>query len=232
MSQSPRRPQYALLGGLFLFTSVALVPLVWGVLTSLKHPADAFSIPPKLIFTPTLEYHVAIWTDYDFPKFLLNSLIVAFGTIVISVPVSTLAAYGLSRMPASRSSSILLGLFAIRMFPHLLLAIPSRRHSAAIDSSPRKTSSTMRIFSSAEYCLRVARRMSLMTCSAGAFPVPDFCLIFAPLKGYDELEILRSLLSRFGPISAEAGQPAFVKQPETPPSGGPKSGIGSQWAGL
>jgi len=61
------------------------------------------------------------------------------------------------------------------------------------DSSPRRPSSTMRIFSSAEYCLRVGRRMSLMTCSAGAFPVPDFagvvlrfCLIFAPLKGYDE----------------------------------------------
>src|SRR5687768_12888175 len=63
----------------------------------------------------------------------------------------------------------------------------------------------MRIFSSAEYCLRVARRMSLIICSAGAFPVPDFCLIFAPLKGYDEPEILRSQLSRFGPISANAG---------------------------
>jgi hypothetical protein len=48
--------------------------------------------------------------------------------------------------------------------------------------------------------------MSLMTCSAGAFPVPDFCLIFAPLKGYDEPEILRYQLSRFGPISADAGQ--------------------------
>src|SRR5690606_9949651 len=71
---------------------------------------------------------------------------------------------------------------------------------------PRRPSSTIRIFSSAPYCLRVARRMSLMTCSAGAFPVPDFCLIFAPLKGYDEPEILRSQLSRFGPISADAGQ--------------------------
>jgi hypothetical protein len=31
----------------------------------------------------------------------------------------------------------------------------------------------MRIFSSAEYCLRVAQQMSLMTCFAGAFPVPQ-----------------------------------------------------------
>src|SRR5688572_25246306 len=77
----------------------------------------------------------------------------------------------------------------------------------------------MRIFSSAEYCLRVARRMSLMTCSAGAFPVPDFCLIFAPLKGYDEPEILRYQLSQFGPISADAGQslasPIPIREPQS-----------------
>ena len=83
--------------------------------------------------------------------------------------------------------------------------MPSRRHSAAIDSSPRRPSSTMRIFSSAPYCLRVARRMSLTTCSAGAFCVPAFCLIFAPLKGYDEPEILLSQLSRFCLIGADAG---------------------------
>ncbi|WP_156464946.1 DUF2924 domain-containing protein, partial [Mesorhizobium sp. Root552] len=34
------------------------------------------------------------------------------------------------------------------------------------------------------------------------------CLIFAPLKGYNEPEILRSRLNRFGPISADAGQAA------------------------
>ncbi|WP_210168929.1 hypothetical protein, partial [Mesorhizobium sp. Root552] len=34
------------------------------------------------------------------------------------------------------------------------------------------------------------------------------CLIFAPLKGYNEPEILRSRLNRFGPISADAGQHA------------------------
>src|SRR4051794_35790536 len=83
--------------------------------------------------------------------------------------------------------------------------MPSRRHNAAIDSSPRRPSSTMRIFSSAPYCLRVARRMSFATCSAEAFCVPAFCLIFAPLKGYDEPEILPSQLSRFCLIGADAG---------------------------
>jgi hypothetical protein len=53
-----------------------------------------------------------------------------------------------------------------------------------------------------------------MTCSAGAFPVPDFCLIFAPLKGYDEPETLRLQLSRFGPTSADAGQGRLILLPD------------------
>jgi class 3 adenylate cyclase len=52
-------------------------------------------------------------------------------------------------------------------------------------------SSTMRIFSSAENCRRVARRMSFTTSSAGCFAGPDVCFIFAP-DGYDEPEILPS----------------------------------------
>jgi hypothetical protein len=58
-------------------------------------------------------------------------------------------------------------------------------------SSPRNPSSTTRIFSSAEKCQRVARRMSLIAASAGCFPGPDFYLIFASY-GYDDPENLRS----------------------------------------
>ena len=44
-----------------------------------------------------------------------------------------------------------------------------------------------------------------MTFSADGFGVPAFCLIFAPLKGYDEPEILRSSLTRLCLIDADAG---------------------------
>src|SRR5882762_8346972 len=67
--------------------------------------------------------------------------------------------------------------------------MPSRRHGSAMLSSPRSPSSTTRIFSSAQKCRRVARRMSLIASSAGCFSGPDFCLIFAP-GGYDDPEIL------------------------------------------
>jgi hypothetical protein len=61
-----------------------------------------------------------------------------------------------------------------------LSAMPSRRQSSAMLCSTRKPSSTMRIFSSAEYCLRVARRMSFTIRSEDILEVPDFWLISTP----------------------------------------------------
>ena len=54
------------------------------------------------------------------------------------------------------------------------------RLDAGTVCSPRRPSSTMRIFSSAEYCLRVARRMSFTIRSEDILGVPDFWLISTP----------------------------------------------------
>ena len=48
----------------------------------------------------------------------------------------------------------------------------------------------MRIFSSAEYYFRVARRMSLIALAAPVWRVCNFCLIFVPFDHYDEPETL------------------------------------------
>jgi multiple sugar transport system permease protein len=118
------RNQTLLFAALTIFTLINLIPLIWAALTSVKNPADAFTIPPTIFFHPTIEYHREVWFDRGFVHYLINSLIVSAGTVLISVPIGSLAAYGLSRMPQRRASPILFGLFAIRMFPHMLLAIP------------------------------------------------------------------------------------------------------------
>src|SRR3974377_309700 len=63
----------------------------------------------------------------------------------------------------------------------MLSTIPSRRHSSAIAYSPRRPDNTIRIFSSAEYRLRVAGAISRRVCSAVSDGT-DFCLIFAPSR--------------------------------------------------
>jgi multiple sugar transport system permease protein len=114
-------PLFLLLAG---FTAVTLIPVVWTFLTSLKQPVDAFAIPPRLIFTPTFEFHAEVWIEKQFWRYLINSVVISVCTVVISVSIGTMAAYGLSRLRGTTSRGLLFGLLAMRMFPHILLAIP------------------------------------------------------------------------------------------------------------
>jgi ABC-type glycerol-3-phosphate transport system permease component len=50
--------------------------------------------------------------------------LISIGTVVASVSVGTMAAYGLSRLCGAASRGLLFVLLSMRMFPHILLAIP------------------------------------------------------------------------------------------------------------
>src|SRR6185437_3739774 len=76
------RNQTLLFIGLVIFTFVNLVPLIWAALTSVKNPADAFTVPPTIFFQPTMEYHREVWVDRGFVHYLINSLIVSAGTVL------------------------------------------------------------------------------------------------------------------------------------------------------
>ena len=45
------------------YALVALVPIVWIVLTSIKSPNDAIAYPPKVLFAPSLEGYVNVFTQ-------------------------------------------------------------------------------------------------------------------------------------------------------------------------
>jgi len=120
----PRTSQTLLFAALCLFTAMTLTPVLWALLTSIKQPIDAFAIPPKLIFAPTLEFHQQVWLEKGFARFLVNSLVIAVATVAISVSIGTMAAYALSRMRGRTANGVLFALLSLRMFPHMLLAIP------------------------------------------------------------------------------------------------------------
>src|SRR5271154_2002377 len=70
----------------------------------------------------------------------------------------------------------------------------------------------MRIFSSAEYCLRVARRMSWTTFSAGSLDDRVCCLIFAPVNVTmsQKLSLLQSANSVSRVLTADSPDGFFV----------------------
>src|SRR5215831_18899297 len=80
-------------------------------------------------------------------------------------------------------------------------------------SSPRRPSSTMRIFSSAEWCRRVALRISRTVFSALSGMRLLACLIVAPQRGYDEPAILPYAISSICPTSADGLHGCHRRQP-------------------
>jgi multiple sugar transport system permease protein len=109
---------------LLAVVAYSLFPIYFALTTSLKQTRDAFSMPPKWVFTPTLVHHAYIWTETPFPRYLVNTLIITTGAVLLSIPLGCMAAYYLARYRSRSIHVLLFTLLAVRMFPRILLIIP------------------------------------------------------------------------------------------------------------
>ena len=100
-----------------------LVPLAWVVMVSVKTQLDAFAYPPLFIFRPTVEHYAAIFQDETFVHAIRNSLIIACGSVFLSL---------LLAIPATYAIANLTGHAASRFSPYCVIGM--RRHglSAAL----------------------------------------------------------------------------------------------------
>ncbi|MFN8524663.1 MAG: carbohydrate ABC transporter permease [Chloroflexota bacterium] len=130
---------YVILTGWIIFT---LFPVVWLLVSSVKEPNKVFAMPPEWIFTPTLHnYEVVLGLtipteletvteaqegtgDSPFPKFLLNTVIVALGTTALSLSLGSAAAYALTRFFHRARTGLLVGIMMTRLVPPIVLIIP------------------------------------------------------------------------------------------------------------
>jgi len=100
-------------------------PAVWILLTSLKTEAELVSKP--ITYWPhdaTLDNYVRAFTDQPLLRYLGNSALVALGATVVSLVVSTLAAYAIARLNLKRRQLILTCIVASSMFPLVTLLVP------------------------------------------------------------------------------------------------------------
>ena len=109
-------------------------PFVWILLTSLKSSGDILSVPPKFVFTPTFDNYAALImgeqrgqyssTSPDFPRFFLNSMIISFGAVALSVAAGIPAAYALARFTFPLKNAIAFVLMSFRFVPFIAFVIP------------------------------------------------------------------------------------------------------------
>jgi len=111
---------YALTFGLL---AVTLFPVLWLVQMSLKVEAEAFQMPPRLLFVPTLENYRALF-EGKFARSFGNSVIVSVSTTLVSLLLGVPAAYALSRAGFRTEKSVALWVLTTRMAPPIAFAIP------------------------------------------------------------------------------------------------------------
>jgi multiple sugar transport system permease protein len=113
---------YLLIGLALLFM---LTPIVWLLSTSLKDRSEMFSFPLRLLPEEFVwENYIKIWQAVPFGTYLKNSIFISVYATLMTLAISTLAAYSFSRFRFKRKQGILSMILFSQMFPSVLLIIP------------------------------------------------------------------------------------------------------------
>ena len=110
---------------LILFLLFLLFPFYWTFVTSLKSSAELHST--TVVYwpaNPTFQAYSYLFEQYNFLHPMKNSLIVAVITTLVSLTVSTLAAYAFSRFRFKGRKPLMVLFLTNNMFPTVLLLIP------------------------------------------------------------------------------------------------------------
>ncbi|THD44444.1 MAG: carbohydrate ABC transporter permease [Bradyrhizobium sp.] len=111
---------------LALFVAFCLFPFLWMIDTSLKPVAEVRSLNPSFwIVHPTLDNFRRVLADDNFPIYFRNSVIVAGGSTIFTLIVSTFCGYALSRFPRQRlTQAVGSALLVSQMIPGVLILAP------------------------------------------------------------------------------------------------------------
>jgi len=108
-----------------ILMTVVIAPFYWIFSSSIKAPQEIIARKPTpLPQSFTLEHYDKLLGHSNFPTYLQNSLVVAFGTMLITVFLSTLAAYGLYRLRFPGRNLLFRVILITYAFPGVLLLVP------------------------------------------------------------------------------------------------------------
>lgn len=105
--------------------AVLLFPIYWMIITSLAPASALRSFPPQFWpANPQWSTYTNLIFNTDMPRWLFNSALVAIVSTAISLLVSVLAAYSLSRYTMKGGEAVGLFILMSKMLPATMLIIP------------------------------------------------------------------------------------------------------------
>jgi multiple sugar transport system permease protein len=111
-------------GILWLIAIFFFLPVLWVILASLKTPNDILAVPPKFVFTPSLENITSMLSGSNTIPYFVNSLVLSIGSVLIALVVSYLAAYAFSRYKPPATNFLMFLLLSTRMVPVAASVVP------------------------------------------------------------------------------------------------------------
>ena len=101
-----------------------LFPIYWMIIASFKDNKVLMHIPPQFYPTfSTFENYKSIITNTKYLRYIKNSLIVSFITVVIDLTFSVLAGYSLSRFRYPGRKTIMTLTLSSQVFPGIVIVI-------------------------------------------------------------------------------------------------------------
>jgi multiple sugar transport system permease protein len=110
-----------------LIMLILLFPFYWMVLTSVKPNAqliDMKTFNPFWVVEPTLDHIKRLLFETEYPRWLWNTMYVAFAATMLSIFASVLAAYAIVRLRFRGANMIGAAIFMAYLIPPSILFIP------------------------------------------------------------------------------------------------------------
>jgi ABC-type glycerol-3-phosphate transport system permease component len=123
--RTPAHRRVLLYAGALVLVVGAAFPLFWMVSTSLKPSGEIFATPPRMIPAhPTLDNFGRLFTETSFLTYFRNSATVALTAVLLTLAVSALGAYGLTRFAFRGRDKVAALILTTYMFAPVMIIIP------------------------------------------------------------------------------------------------------------
>lgn len=101
-----------------------LFPLYWLLITATRNQSEAFALPPKFIYIPTLDNFAQVLNRSSFLTSYLNTLIIAGITVSLGLAFGIPCGYALARSKSKLGKAMGVWILMARMIPAIGFVIP------------------------------------------------------------------------------------------------------------
>lgn len=100
-----------------------LSPVIWMVVTSLKTPVNASDIW-VLPSQPQWQNYIEAWNKAGFSSAFLNTTLIGFGTVLLSIAAGLPMAYSITRYPVFGQNIFSNSILILRILPEMVFLLP------------------------------------------------------------------------------------------------------------